>query len=63
MKPYNELNRFKKKKLILKFYPGLYPPGAYIAWPKTETNTQEKDGVPFRRARAGGFIALPVGKQ
>ena len=63
MKTNIEANRNKLKKLYIKYYPGLYPPGAFIAWPENKNKHQTDNEVAFRRTKDGVFIALPVGKQ
>lgn len=64
MKTDFETNTYKRKKIYIKSYTGLYPPGAYIAWPQHDkVNKQGCDEMPYRRTKAGGLIALPVNKK
>lgn len=63
MKTSLELINNKSKESYLKTYAGLYPPGAYIAWPPNKAKPKSEDEQPYRRTKAGGFIALPISMQ
>jgi hypothetical protein len=52
----------KDRKFLIKCFAGLYPPGGYVAWPKSDS-TNATDEMPFRRTKAGGYIAIPVARK
>ena len=49
----------KTQTFYCRYYPGLYPSGAYVAWPNSKVDSGTKDDMPYRRTKAGGYIALP----
>jgi hypothetical protein len=52
----------KDRKFLIKYIAGSYPLGGYVAWPESDS-TNITDDMPYRRAKAGGYIALPVSKK
>ena len=63
MKTNLKINKYRYKRQYIKYYAGLYPLGAYISWPKQHSVTDTGDEISYKRAKAGGYIALPTGKQ
>jgi hypothetical protein len=62
MKTNNKQIINKDRKFLIKYIAGLYPPGGYVALPKWDS-TNINDDKPYRRTKAGGYIALPVSKK